>query len=92
MPRLTEEDKQIKLMLADKMLSEIPKMDLKDLKENYKYMLSDEFFLIKYKAYDYKQIDAFTENNIENLRKYFRLGMNMYKVNVENAEYFDIIK
>lgn len=91
MIKLTEKDKKLKLMLADKMLEEIPKMNLKELKENYEYMLKDEVFLIKYKAYTKEQLNSFTEATVENLRKYFRLGINMYKVNVQNCEYFDVL-
>ena len=91
MIKLTEQDKKLKLMLADKMLEEIPKMDLKELKENYEYMLLDDVFLIKYKAYTKEQLDSFTESTVENLRKYFKLGMNMYKVNVKNCEFFDVL-
>lgn len=91
MVKLTEKDKKIKLMLADEMLKEIPNMDLKELKENYNYMASDDIFSIKYRVYTREQLDSFTEETKDVLRKYFILGMNMYKINVQNCEYFDVL-
>lgn len=88
---ITEKDKQLKLMLADHMLKEIPNMSLKELKTNYEYMLLDNFFLKNYRAYNSEQINLFTEETKEDLRKYFTLGMNMYKTNVSNAEFYDIL-
>ena len=91
MQKLTEKEKNIKLMLVDEMLKEVSKMDLKDLKENYKYMSKDPIFYIKYRAYTEEQVESFTEKTSEELRKYFILGLNMYKINVQNSEYFDIL-
>lgn len=91
MPKLTRKEKNIKLMLVDEMLKEVSKMDLKDLKENYKYMCKDPIFHIKYRGYTEEQVDSFTEKTSEELRKYFTLGLNMYKINVQNSEYFDIL-
>lgn len=91
MIKLTEKEKNIKLMLVEEMLKELPKMDLKELKENYKYMIKDPAFHVKYKVYTEEQVDSFTEETKEELKKYFTLGLNMYKINVRNSNYFDIL-
>ena len=89
--KLTEKQKTVKSMLVDEMLKEIPKMDLKELKENYEYMAKDDIFHINYRVYTREQLDSFTEASKEELRKYFTLGLNIYKTNVQNSAHLDIL-
>lgn len=91
MIELTEKQQHVKTMLADKMLDELPKMTLDEIKENYIYMCEDPIFSIKYRIYNKEQLDSFTDETKEDLVSYFKLGLNMYKTNVANAKYLDVL-
>lgn len=89
--KLSKKEKEIKLMLYKSMINELPKMSLEELKDNYIYMLEDLFFTTNYKYYNSDIINKFTEKDKEDFRKYFLLGLNMYKTKIENASYLDIL-